>query len=469
MVILDAVANVAPYAFVLPYIWIAIAYLVAIVRVRHTQPHQQIRSIVAQALFAALFWPVWLILMSNSARNMNEPGWMLIWYVFFIIYPLLAVSKLKPTSKSIQLWQKIGFASLDDFLLLRPLPETQPISTLPEAASSKRWVSRSIIWLMFGVSLFATGLSFVGNSLQPCQWLDLATGRSGCLKTITYAEGSVNEIALSSDAQVVAIAGWFEPLRFYDMADGSLEREMPAQKADCGRSVSFSPDDRLVATVSKEGAVMVWDVQTKGLIHAWSANAETLGLKFSPDGKYLAVSVRHSGLQFWRTTDWTLHRVIPVTVYSFSFSADGQWLAADTDKDRIGIWDMTNGTVFRTIDAHTYQATLSPDGRQLATTTYDDQINIWDVSTGRVLRTIGTHARGELLYSNDGQYLLASESYAPVMSYVHQISVWRTADGQQVAAFPANNLVDCVAFASKSNVFGYGSWKSLKVFRLRQY
>ena len=76
MTILDAVANVAPYAFILPYIWIAAAYLIAAIRVRHTQPRRQVLSLVAASVFTP-FTLLNQILLLILIRNMGElPGWM---------------------------------------------------------------------------------------------------------------------------------------------------------------------------------------------------------------------------------------------------------------------------------------------------------------------------------------------------------------------------------------------------------
>ncbi len=281
MLLLDAVANIAPYAFILPYIWIMTAFVIAAVRVRDAQPRRRVLSIAAKGL-SVLFWPFWLILLSNSVRNINEPVWWLFWYVYFIVFPLLTIYGLRPTSKSIPLWRKIGFTSLDDFLLFRPLPSDQATIDLPEVANPKRWVNRSTLWLMLLVSVCATGVSFIGNSLQTCEWLDIATGRSGCLRTMSFDNISVGEIAFSPDGRVMATSSWRGPLQLYDMTNGQMLHELPDRQTECGRSVSFSPDNRWVATISKDGAVLVSDVQTGQLVHSLKTITNTYSINFHP-------------------------------------------------------------------------------------------------------------------------------------------------------------------------------------------
>ncbi|CAG1005397.1 putative serine/threonine-protein kinase PkwA [Anaerolineae bacterium] len=473
MVILDAVANVAPYAFVLPYIWISAAYMIAAVRVRHTQPRRQVLSLAAASIFTP-FTLLNQILLLILIRNMGEsPVWMwLLWYGYAILFPLLTLFGLRQTSKVVPVWRRIGYTHLSDFILLHvPLIDLSSSATAasdsvdPDPSSNRR-----IYLLALTASICAAEITFLGNSLRPCEWLDLATGRSGCFRTLSFENGSsFGEIAFSPDGRIMAVGRWEEPLRLYSVADGNLLRELPDQQHACGSSVSFSPDNRWVAIISNDGVVSISDVQTGDLVHSLPAITSTRSVKFSPDGKYLTVGLAQSSLQFWRTTDWTVHWVIPVSVYSINFSVDGRWMAGETADNRVGIWKMDDGAVYRTIDGRVRRLALSPDGKQLATASYDAPISVWDVATGQLLRTIPADNQRDLAYSPDGQYLLASEGFIQFISYINQVSLWRVTDGHRIAGLPAYNNVGCAAFAAKSNVFAYSDWKSVKVFQLRQY
>jgi WD40 repeat protein len=319
---------------------------------------------------------------------------------------------------------------------------------------------------MFGVSLFATGLSFVGNSLQPCEWLDIATGRSGCLRTWPIDRGSAYEIAFSPDGSVLATSDPDGPLKVYNVSDGKLLYELPGQQHECGESVSFSADGALMAAISTNGEISIRDVKTWSLRKSFGGVANSI--QFSPDGRLFAANIENSGIRVWRTSDWQLQWQIPVG-RKMRFTADGQLLAAYTANGLVGIWSMTDGTGQHSVHTDNYRFALSPDGTRVATNSYGDALKLWDATSDSLLRTIPAKSSGDVAYSSDGRYLLAGEHYYQLpMSFVYQVGLWRVADGQQVAVLPAYLSTDCVAFASKSNVFGYGSWKSLKVFRLRQ-
>ncbi|MBP7687158.1 MAG: WD40 repeat domain-containing protein [Thermoflexales bacterium] len=469
MVILDVLAVVLLYAFVAPYVWISLAFVIAAFRVRRVQPRKRILGLLGHALYSLwyAFWPVYALFL---LRDSSELWFRVIWYVLVFIYPILLVSRLQLTNKVIPLWRKVGYAELKELLLFRP-PSGEPLGddlNLPDLVGS---TDRRILWIVAGLSLCVLGLSSLGIGLQTCQWLDIATGRSGCLRTLSFdSSGSADEIAFSPDGRVMAASIWNGLLQFYNSADGAVLWELPRQQSRCGQSVTFSPDNEWVATISADdNSAAVRDVDTGKLVHSLEAITNTYALKFSPDSRYLVVNVGHTGLYFWRTTDWAVQWIIPVKVRSFSFSEDGRWLAALTADRRVGIWKMTDATVYQELKADTDQVVLSPDGTQLATTSLFGPIQIWDVSNGQLLRTIPADTRGELAYSPDGQYLVVDEILAPVFSYIHQVSFWRLADGQRAATLPAYFSISCAAFSAKSDMFAYGDSKSLKVFRLRQH
>jgi hypothetical protein len=469
MVILDVLAVILLYAFVAPYVWISLTFVIAAFRVRRVQPRKRILGLLGHALYSLwyAFWPVYALFL---LRDSSELWFRVMWYVLVFIYPILLVSRLQLTNKVIPLWRKVGYAELNELLLFRP-PSGEPLADdliLPDLVGS---TDRRILWIVAGLSLCVLGLSSLGIGLQTCQWLDIATGRSGCLRTLPFdpVPGSVDEIAFSPDGRVMAVSIWNGLMQFYNSADGTVLWELPGQYSRCGRSATFSPDNKWVATIAGDGTVATRDAQTGELIHSLKAITDTYSIKFSPDGKYLAVNVGRTGLHFWRTSDWTVQWVIPAKLYSFDFSADGRWLAAATDDRRVGIWKMTDATVYRTINADVDQIALSPDGTQLATASLFGPISIWDVATGQLIRTILIGDWGELAYSPDGQYLVAGEKASSTSVSVYQVSFWRVADGQRAKTLPTHWSPHCMAFAAKSSMFAYGDSESLKVFRLRQY
>jgi len=465
MAFLDLLADWGPYAPALIYLWFAVAYGVAGFRGRRHLIRWQRLTYPFNILLLASF-PVLMIFFSPWRTYDQSLLWRVFYYaMYFGVWPLIAARGIVNERTR---WRTFGYVRPVDVLLFRRPSETP----MPEEVTTvERRSNRLMYWTVLAISAGLMVVGFLCMGIGPCEWLDLATGRSGCLRTLSFdpVPGSVDEIAFSPDGRVMAASIWNGLMQFYNSADGTILWELPGQYIHCGRSVTFSSDNRWVATIGDDGTVSTRDAQTGELVHSLRAITDTYSIKFSPDGKYLAVNVSRTGLSFWRTSDWTVQWVIPAKLYSFDFSADGRWLAAATDDKRVGIWKMTDATVYRTINADVDQVALSPDGTQLATTAFFEPISIWDIATGQLMRTVPTDDWGELAYSPDGQYFVAGEKASSALSSAYQVSFWRVADGQRAKTLPTHWSPHCMAFAAKSSMFAYGDSESLKVFRLRQY
>ena len=150
------------------------------------------------------------------------------------------------------------------------------------------------------------------------------------------------------------------------------------------------------------------------------AVSPVVSLKFSPDGRILAVG----GYKEVRLMDASTGKVIRTLeghadyVRSIVFSPDGKQLLAGGGLPQqwgeIKVWDVATGALLRTMRGHAdciYSVAVSPDGKLLASGSYDKSIQLWDAQTGKDLKTLLDHidAVFAVAFSPDGK-LLASGS-----------------------------------------------------------
>ena len=117
-------------------------------------------------------------------------------------------------------------------------------------------------------------------------------------------------------------------------------------------SVAFSYDSKLLASVSDDNTVKVWDTATGTL-------QQTLG------GHSDAVS-------------------------SVAFSYDSNLLASASFDKTVKVWDMTAGTLQQTLGGHSdavSSVAFSYDSKLLASASYDNTVKVWDAAIGTLKQT----------------------------------------------------------------------------------
>jgi dipeptidyl aminopeptidase/acylaminoacyl peptidase len=159
-------------------------------------------------------------------------------------------------------------------------------------------------------------------------------------------------------------------------------------------------------------------------------------LKFSPDGKLLAVG----GYQEVRLFDSATGKPVATLsghadyVRSIAFSPDGKMLAAAGGPPQRGgeikIWDVETRQQLKTLNGHKdciYSVAWSPDGKLLASGSYDKMVKLWDAATGQELKNLQDHidAVFAVAFSPDGKHLASG-------SQDRSVKIWDIASGQRL-------------------------------------
>lgn len=187
-------------------------------------------------------------------------------------------------------------------------------------------------------------------------------------------------------------------------------------------AVAFRPDGKVFASDPGAG-FHLWDTATGKLLCKvrdpdWKMGVcRSQGLKFSPDGKILALGVSHYG-----------------------------------DDGDIFLWDVSDVTAprqLRVLKGHTkavWAVAFTPDGKTLISGGIDMQIKFWDVATGKETRTIKDHKQRilSLVLSGDGKLMVSADAGEVKlwdMATVREIASWRPKEPIQVALSPDKTRV----------------------------
>jgi WD40 repeat protein len=162
---------------------------------------------------------------------------------------------------------------------------------------------------------------------------------------------------------------------------------------------------------------------------------------YSPDQRTLASASRDGTIRLWRTSDWTLERVLAEHVgwvNAIAFSPDGRWLYSAGDDWTVRRWNLQSGAseVFARETAAIKCLAISPDGRRLAWASSGlflwaegvlPKVTLCDASTGGERKQLVGHKDSvtALLFSRDGRQLI-SGGYKNDRT----IRVWNVASGE---------------------------------------
>ncbi len=168
-------------------------------------------------------------------------------------------------------------------------------------------------------------------------------------------------------------------------------RRLGTTKCAGFQHLSFSPDNRRVAATTYCGQVDVWNTATGRRVghQLRFTGYMNLGpIKFSPDGKLLAVANSGNVGQVTIIDPVTDHTLATTTgdtkgIQDIAFSPDSTLLATASLDGTARIWTARTGQPLRILDDPTalYTVAFNPNGKNLATLDYAGFINIWDACT----------------------------------------------------------------------------------------
>jgi WD40 repeat protein len=213
-------------------------------------------------------------------------------------------------------------------------------------------------------------------------------------------------VALSDDGKVLAACGEDGTVRIWDAQTRKEIHTLPAPSKGKPRHLRFSPDGKVLAvgiTVSGDGdTVQLFDVTSGKAGQALAVAPDLAGLAFAPDGKRLATAA--SGIvQLWDVGKgnrvWEHRTATPATGGGLggggvAFSPDGRLLAAAGSDGVISLFD-AEGEPLRHLVGHegaVHALAFSPDGRLLASGGNDPLVGLWEVATGRAVHRLAGHA-----------------------------------------------------------------------------
>jgi WD40 repeat protein/transcriptional regulator with XRE-family HTH domain len=258
-------------------------------------------------------------------------------------------------------------------------------------------------------------LAIRGASLQGVQMQDASLSRALLQQSVlTEAFDIPWAVAISRSGYYWAAGSKRGEVRVWREAGHTLHLAWQAH-TDIVVPLSFSPDERTLASGSLDGSLKLWDVESGAPLWTVGPLNGVLSLAFAPDGRTLASGGFDATVRLWDPRLGTplqdmLH---PGAVFSLAWTPDGRLLASGDVAGTVRLWELQPGRPARclqTLEEHSSLVrglAFAPDGSRLASASFDGSVKLWDVESGRCLQTLKRHTERvfAIAWSPDGRTL----------------------------------------------------------------
>ena len=305
-----------------------------------------------------------------------------------------------------------------------PLPALQRI-TLENAGKIRqvnkldlnRGAVRGVAWNpVWGTGIPGSRLLAVAPYNQVQVW-EIATMKR--LATLQGHQYQINGMAWSPDGRLLASVSDDGTLRLWDTTIWKSHAVLQSHAADVVLSVAWSPDSRRLVAGNQDGTVQVWDAHTLQSLGRWArpsivkavgSQLAVWGVSWSLDGQRIASNRYDVHVFLWDAlTGRLVSTLFPSSKPNgVAWSPAGQVLATTSDDGTVQLWDKAN-TNYRVLQRHSdagwaYPVMWSPDGYMLAATRESGLVQVWDSETSEELAVLQGHTEAvwSAAWSSDG-------------------------------------------------------------------
>jgi len=204
--------------------------------------------------------------------------------------------------------------------------------------------------------------------------------------------GSIAEISGSGD--VLAEISGDEVVRIWNVATG-VYVELPSNNGPAVTvAVSGNGQVLAIAYSNQIGLFNVYDPKLQPIGAPIQGNVVCMTLSF--DGKLLAGATAQGDIQVWSREDGTLqkHFSAGFGVSTLRFTPQSEVLAIGGKDGRVSLWNLQSGAMVFESKKHSAivnAIAFSPDGKLMATGSDDRSAIIWEVGSGKARRTLKGH------------------------------------------------------------------------------
>jgi WD40 repeat protein len=230
-----------------------------------------------------------------------------------------------------------------------------------------------------------------------------------------FGRAPANDGQFSPDGTQIMLARFCGNAEVYDLQSGRLRT--PALKPPPTLlNAAYSPDGRLLVTVSQSGVACIWEAASFKEVRRLPHPSQLWSARFSPDGLRLVTAASDGVARVWDIRTGLLAMVLKQhtdAVHFSDFSHDGKFIVTTSHDGTAQLWDAGSGQPAGAPLQHgawVTHAAFSPDDQKLVTACLDRKARVWETATGRRLLPDLEHRDGvqSAEFSPDGRLILTA-------------------------------------------------------------
>jgi len=289
-------------------------------------------------------------------------------------------------------------------------------------------------------------------------------------------------VAFSPDEKRLAIASAAEDetglVRIWDITQNQVVEQFDTGQGQL-YSVAFSPlDSRQLVTGGGDGTLKVWDISSNRPAQFSTTQGTIQRMEFSPNQKLLATISKNNQLNLWNVREDGTLSLNPDAedfqqqhggVKNITFSPDGETLIIVGKDDKIKLWTISNKQInsFATQQQQIQTLVASPNKRKLATIGSNGILNLWQIQDGNLSpidiskSQLSRSQINSLAFSPDGKQLATAQGNILKLWTVS----WGKLSNQSVDQFQTQQPIQSVAFSpNRKKVATGGNQGMLKLW-----
>ncbi len=241
---------------------------------------------------------------------------------------------------------------------------------------------------------------------------ELKTGQILQKSNRTHSQSPIVQIAISPNNQDILCGRYDGKIELWNIKKNALTLTLNGGHTRWINNLVFSPDNRLSASVSAEGVVILWDLNSGKKLHELKEhNGAVTSVAFSNSGQWLLTGGIDNTVRLWDVVRGQLEKTYDKNLNSISvvlFDAAEENIVCGNLAGKVKLIDRASGEIHKEFRGHNSSILkirrLQKDG-VIIIAQKDMTFTLWDTANDTVLHQIKgpNQLSSQLAFSTDGK------------------------------------------------------------------